>query len=46
VAGEATITGPDETSFSKVTLVVIGSHIGFDAALPKPGKYSFRVTMK
>jgi hypothetical protein len=32
--------------FSKVTLVVMGSHIGADAALPKPEKYSFRVTMK
>jgi hypothetical protein len=24
----------------------MGSHIGADAALPKPEKYSFRVTMK
>ena len=44
VAGEAVITGPDKASSSKVTLVVMGEHIGADVALPKPGKYSFKVT--
>ena len=44
VAGEAVITGPDKASSSKVPLVVMGEHIGADVALPKPGKYSFKVT--
>ncbi len=45
VMGEVIITGPDRPSTSKVTLVVMGSHIGADVALPKPGKYAFRVTV-
>jgi hypothetical protein len=44
VAGEVVVTGPDKESSSKGTLVVMGSHIGADVALPKPGKYSFKVT--
>jgi hypothetical protein len=43
VAGEVTITGPDKASSSKVRLVAMGSHIGADVSLPKPGKYTFRV---
>jgi len=44
VSGEVTIAGPDKASSSKVALIVMGGHIGADVALPKPGKYSFRVT--
>ena len=40
-AGEVVITGPDEASSSKVTLVVMGGHIGADVNLPKAGKYTF-----
>jgi hypothetical protein len=45
VMGEVIIKGPDKTSSSKVTLVVMGGHIGSDVALPRPGKYAFRVTV-
>jgi hypothetical protein len=44
VTGEVTIRGPKESATSKVPLVVMGSHIGADVALPLPGKYSMRVT--
>ncbi|MGE5698749.1 MAG: hypothetical protein ACM31N_01620 [Deltaproteobacteria bacterium] len=40
-AGEVAITGPDQASSSKVSLVVMGGHIGADVDLPKPGDYSF-----
>jgi hypothetical protein len=40
-AGEVTITGPDTASSSKVSLVVMGGHIGADVNLPKPGEYTF-----
>ncbi len=40
-AGEVAITGPDEASSSKVTLLVMGGHIGADVNLPKPGEYTF-----
>jgi hypothetical protein len=43
VAGTAEIKGPDKASSSKVTLVVMGGHIGADVNLPKAGKYTFRV---
>jgi hypothetical protein len=43
--GEVIIKGPDKASSSKVTLVVMGTHIGADVALPQPGKYAFRVTV-
>jgi len=43
VSGEVVVTGPDKAS-SKAALVVMGSHIGADVALQKPGKYSFKVT--
>jgi hypothetical protein len=41
VAGKVAITGPDTASSSKVTLVVMGGHIGVDVAMPIPGKYTF-----
>ena len=41
VAGKVDITGPDKASSSKVTLVVMGEHIGADVGLPTPGKYTF-----
>jgi len=40
-AGKVTITGPDKASSSKVTLVVMGGHIGADVHLPQPGEYTF-----
>ena len=44
ISGNVVITGPDKASSSKGALVVMGSHIGADVSLPKPGKYSFKVT--
>jgi hypothetical protein len=41
VAGKVVITGPDKASSSKVTLIVMGGHIGADVGLPTPGKYTF-----
>lgn len=41
VAGKVVITGPDKASTSKVTLIVMGGHIGADVGLPTPGKYTF-----
>jgi len=41
VAGKVVITGPDSASSSKVTLIVMGGHIGSDVGLPIPGKYTF-----
>jgi opacity protein-like surface antigen len=43
VAGSAEVAGPDKASSSKVTLVVMGGHIGADVNLPKAGKYTFKV---
>ena len=40
-AGKVTITGPDKAASSKVTLVVMGGHIGADVRLPQPGEYTF-----
>ena len=40
-AGKVTITGPDKASSSKVTLVVMGGHIGADVNLPQSGEYTF-----
>lgn len=40
----AEVKGPDKASSSKVTLIVMGGHIGADVNLPKPGKYTFRVS--
>jgi hypothetical protein len=41
VAGKVAVTGPDKASSSKITLVVMGEHIGADVGLPTPGKYTF-----
>jgi len=41
VGGKVVITGPDKASSSKVTLVVMGGHIGADVGLTTPGKYTF-----
>jgi len=37
VSGKVDITGPDKASSSKVTLVVMGEHIGADVGMPTPG---------
>jgi hypothetical protein len=41
VGGKVVVTGPGKASSSKVTLVVMGEHIGADVGLPTPGKYTF-----
>ncbi len=46
VAGKVVITGPDSASSSKVTLVVMGEHIGADVGMPTPGKYSFKAEIE
>ena len=45
VAGKVVVTGPDKDSSSKVTLVVMGGHIGANVGLPTPGKYTFKADM-
>ena len=46
VAGKVDITGPDKSSSSKVTLVVMGEHIGVDVDMPTPGKYTFKADIE
>jgi hypothetical protein len=46
VAGKVGVTGPDKASSSKVTLVVMGGHIGADVAMPTPGKYTFKAEIE
>jgi hypothetical protein len=46
VAGKVVVTGPDKASSSKVTLVLMGEHIGADTALPTPGKYTFKADIE
>lgn len=46
VEGKVVITGPDRDSSSKVTLVVMGGHIGADVGLPTPGKYTFKADIE
>ena len=46
VAGKVDITGPDKSSSSKVTLVVMGEHIGADVGMPTPGKYTFKAEIE
>jgi len=41
VAGKVVITGPDQASSSKATLIVMGGHIGVDVVMPTPGEYTF-----
>jgi hypothetical protein len=42
VSATVAITGPDKASSSKVTLIVMGEHIGADVGMPTPGKYTFK----
>jgi len=46
VSGEVVITGPNKASSSKVTLVVMGGHIGADVGMPTPGKYTFKTQIE
>jgi len=46
VAGKVDVTGPDKASSSKVTLVVMGEHIGADVGMPTPGKYTFKAEIE
>jgi hypothetical protein len=46
VAGKVVDTGPDKGSSSKVTLVVMGEHIGADVGMPTPGKYTFKAEIE
>jgi hypothetical protein len=46
VAGKVDVTGPDKESSSKVTLVVMGEHIGADVDMPTPGKYTFKAEIE
>jgi hypothetical protein len=46
VAGKVAVTGPDKASSSKVTLVVMGEHIGADVGMPTPGKYTFKAEVE
>lgn len=46
VAGKVVITGPDKASSSKVTLILMGEHIGADVGLPTPGKYTFKADIE
>jgi hypothetical protein len=46
VSGKVAITGPDKASSSKVTLVVMGEHIGADVGMPTPGKYTFKADIE
>jgi hypothetical protein len=46
VAGKVDITAPDKASSSKVTLIVMGEHIGADVGMPTPGKYTFKADIE
>jgi hypothetical protein len=46
VSGKVVVTGPDKASSSKVTLVVMGEHIGADVGMPTPGKYTFKADVE
>ncbi len=46
VAGKVVVTGPDKASSSKVTLVVMGEHIGADVDMPTAGKYTFKAEIE
>ncbi len=46
VSGKVVVTGPDKASSSKVTLVVMGEHIGADVGMPTPGKYTFNAEIE
>ena len=46
VAGKVDVAGPDKASSSKVTLVVMGEHIGADVGMTTPGKYTFKAEIE
>lgn len=46
VWGKVVVTGPGKASSSKVTLVVMGEHIGADVDMQAPGKYSFQADIE
>ena len=46
VSGKVAVTGPDKASTSKVTLIVMGEHIGADVTMPTPGKYTFNAEIE
>jgi len=46
VAGTVVVTGPGKGAPAKVTLVVMGEHIGADVDMPSPGKYSFKAEVE
>jgi hypothetical protein len=46
VSGKVVVTGPDKASSSKVTLVVMGEHIGSDVGMPTSGKYTFKADIE
>src|SRR5512141_1346706 len=46
VAGKVVVTGPDKAASSKVTLIVMGEHIGADVNMPTPGKYTFKADIE
>ena len=46
VSGKVEVTGPDKATSSKVTLVVMGEHIGADVGMPTPGKYTFKAEIE
>jgi len=46
VEGKVVVTGPDKASSSKVTLVVMGGHIGANVDLPAPGEYTFKAEIE
>jgi len=43
--GSVTVTGPDKKS-EKTAIAAMAGHFGVDINLPKPGKYTFKVTME
>lgn len=46
VTGKVVVTGPGKGSSSKVTLVLMGEHIGADVGMPTPGKYTFQAEVE
>jgi len=46
VSGKVDVAGPDKASSSKVTLIVMGEHIGADVGMPTPGKYTFKAEIE
>ena len=46
VGGKVVVTGPGKASSSKVTLIVMGEHIGADVNMPAPGKYTFKADIE